>query len=154
MSQDRVIIKNLPTIEEVSPDGYMIVETPDEGFGTYKAKIRDIQHATIAYVNITKDGKVITITCRDITGETSETITEPTAKVVDNGDGTCTFTLTDVDGQTEVTILSYPHTDPQPTPGSDNFITSGTLYDIFTSINEKLTVLQDAVQLNYFNPTP
>ena len=93
---------------------------------------------------INEDGTV-TISIEDYRGTAAASFKIPKATVVDNQDGTSTITIVDDDGETTDTIISHPIVDPEPTPGSDHFITSGTLYDIIQQLQQQITVDTDII---------
>ena len=222
-------LADLPTTQAIDPQSYVIIEKPGIDDGTFKSTVGDLQEAITVHATVTRSGQDITIDIQDINGETSETITNPTAAVtrsgqdvtidltdesgatsetitiptagvsrssntitvtlsdengqttqsfvvptssvtksghtititinddqgtstqsfieptvsaVDNADGTTTITCTDADGTTTSTFLSHPQFDSQPTQGSNNLISSGTLYTILQSVYSRLGALE------------
>lgn len=88
---------------------------------------------------VTRSEQTITINMRDCSGSiTSQQIVVPTARIVDNGDGTSTITLTDENGVTEDTIVNDIHVDSEPTEGSSNLLTSGVIYDALSEKADKV----------------
>lgn len=132
----QVRIADLPSSTNVDKDSYMIVERPGVGDGTYKTTLGDIQEAITVRAKVEQEDKLTTITVKDITGEYQASILTPTAKIVDNGDNTATITITDTDGTTESTVVSKVVIDAQPTEGSPNMVTSGTLYTLLKNITD------------------
>lgn len=81
-------------------------------------------------VSVTREGMITTIRTHDYRQETVDSIVTPTARIIDNGDNTATITITDVNGQTQDTIVSRLILDDKPTKDSPNFLTSGTIYNL------------------------
>ena len=127
---DRVRIADLATSAVVDKDCYIIVERPGYGEGTYKATVGDIQEVTAVRAKVTQEGKLTTIWIKDMTGEYEASILTPTAKIVDNGDNTSTITIIDTDGTTECTVVNLIILDPHPIEGSNNLVSSGTVWNI------------------------
>ena len=148
----QVRIADLPSSTNIDKDSYMVVERPGVGDGTFKTTLGDIQEAITVRAKVIREGYTTTIVVKDITGETEVALQIPTAKVVENGDNTITLTLTDTDGSTSSTVVSRVEVDAEPTQGSPNFVTSGTVYNIvdeqqhdesrITSAEQRITVLE------------
>lgn len=126
----QVRVADLPTSSNIDKDSYMIVERPGIGDGTFKSTLGDIQQAITVRASVKQVDNITIIRVKDITGEYSETIVTPSAKVIDNGDNTSTIIITDTEGQTQSTVVNKVAVDPEPTEGSNNFVTSGTIYKI------------------------
>lgn len=132
------IVADLPSISNITPDSYTIIERPGTGMGTYKGTIADLQRAITVTASVTQEGSQAHIQVKDINGTTNAYVTAPTARVTNNGDGTSTITITDSSGTTTSTVVSSVIFDNEPTQGSTNLISSGTLYNKFTQIDDDI----------------
>lgn len=139
-------MKDLPKALSVDPESYVIIEKPEEGVGTYMATVRELQEAITVTANVRDVDRIIRISIDDINGHTQTDIYRPKASVKDNGNNTVTITCTDDSGTTEETVIQGTVvTDPEPTPGSGNFLTSGTLYNEFEAIKQQIQAMQQEV---------
>lgn len=129
------IVADLPSISNITPDSYTIIERPGQGMGTYKGTIADLQKAITVKAGVYQEGSQTHIQIKDINGTTDAYVSSPTARVVNNGDGTSTIIITDGTGTTTSTVVSSVIFDNEPTQGSRNLISSGTLYEIFAALN-------------------
>lgn len=143
MAQAQTRVADLPTTESIESDSYVIIEKPGVGSGTYKGTVGQLQSAITVEANVTKQDNEVKIHIKDINGTTEETIVYPTATITDNHDGTSTITITDVDGTTTSAVVNLVTIDPEPTEGSNNMISSGTIYDILQSIDSRLASLEE-----------
>ena len=170
----QIRIADLPSTNQIDGDSYVIIEKPEVGAGTYKAKVNQLQRALIVYANVTRTDDTVTIYLKDITGQSSESIViphasvtksgrridinmsdedgstsaflfDPVARVIDNGDNTITLQLSDSSGTTQSTIIKSVQVDPHPTQGSTNFVTSGEIYSIVQSLTQQITNLQTRI---------
>ena len=129
------IVADLPSISNITPDSYTIIERPGSGMGTYKGTISDLQKAITVTAGVYQEGSQTHIQIKDINGTTNAYVSSPTARIVDNGDGTSTIYVTDGTGTTSSTVVSSVIFDNAPTQGSSNLISSGTLYQIIQDLN-------------------
>lgn len=139
---NRVRIADLPTSHIIDPDSYLIVERPGEGEGTYKCRLGDIQGITSVEADVKQVDEVTTIRIKDNRGETSATIITPTAKIIENSDNTYTIIITDAHGTTETTAVSSIVFDTKPAEGSENAVTSGGLWDIVQSQDQRFSQIE------------
>lgn len=143
---DYVIIANLPSIHSIDPNSYLIVEKPGFEEGTFKATVGELQEATTVHAAVTQANNVTTISIKDINGTTSEQIVTPTATVRNNGNNTITIEITDTNGTTQQTIVqNAAQFDPQPTQGSNNLLTSGTVYTALQALIDRIGALESKV---------
>lgn len=143
-----VRVADLPSTSNIDPNSYTIIEKPGYGEGTFKSTVRDLQNAITVTANIQKVGDETIIRIKDINGETSESLFNPSARVVDNGNGTVTIWTRDAQGETSVTILKDGViVDPVPIIGSNNLITSGELYNLFNDFQKQIKNLDDRVAI-------
>ena len=141
-AMNKVRIADLPDTSSIDPESYVIIERPGIGKGTFKSTVGDLQQAITVSAEVIKRNHLVDIRIQDINGETNASITEPTASIHDNGDGTATITITDFSGQTTSTVVSSIAIDLQPTQGSSNFVTSGTIYDVQQSILNRISPIE------------
>lgn len=142
----KVRVADLPTTSNVDPSSFVIIEKPNVGEGTYKSTVSDLQEAITVHAKVERDGQVTTITIDDINGHTEDSIVTPTAEIVDNGDGTVTIIITDSEGTTRETLLkNVAVIDPEPTEGSNNLVTSGTIYNLEQDINARIDQLSEDI---------
>lgn len=169
----QIRIADLPSTTQIDGDSYVIIEKPEVGDGTYKAKVFELQKAVLVTANVTRAGDVITISIQDYSGRTSETltipkakvttvgntitiemkdesgtstatVTNPTAQIIDRGDGTSEIIMTDSTGTTSSVVVNNTfHFDPEPTEGSTNLISSGAVYDSNKQLADDILVLSD-----------
>lgn len=145
MAEDRVRVADLPSIHNLDANSYMIVEKPGYNEGTFKTTVGDLQRAISVAASVTQVGTITTIHIHDINGDTEANITTPTASVVNNGDNTITITITDANGTTQETIVDARNFDPQPTQGSNNLLTSGTVYTAIQALTQTIQSLSQSL---------
>lgn len=147
---NQVIIANLPISEVIAPENFIIIEKPGIGEGTYKSTVGDLQRAITVSGHVEQEGNVVKFIVTDINGTTEATINTPQAEIVDNGDGTMSFIVTDATGTTRVDFIRDTRmVDPRPIPGSNNILTSGTIYNVETSLLSRIDELEAMIgQLN------
>lgn len=145
MAQTR--IADLPTTSEINPQSFTIIERPGIGQGTYKATVGDLQDAITVHATVEQEEDVTTITVTDINGTTQEKIVTPTAKITDNGNNTATITITDTHGTTTDTIVSRVLLDPFPIEGSPNMLTSGSIYQVRTLLEERIEAAEQRISV-------
>ena len=147
MAEGQVRVGDLPVVHSVDRNSYLIVEKPGYQEGTFKATVGDLQDAVTVHASVTQADNVTTIQIDDINGHTEASIVTPTASVRDNGNNTITITITDTNGTTQQTIVqNTARFDPQPTEGSNNLLTSGTIYTALQALIQRITTLEG--QLN------
>lgn len=139
---DKIRIADLPESTTLDANSFMIVERPGVGTGTFKATLRQIQEAITVSAKVEEIDKEVTITIQDITGQSSVSMLIPTAKITDNGDGTSTLVLTDIDGTTQSIIINSLVFDDEPTEGSINIVNSGV---VWSSLNSQKEDIQEAI---------
>lgn len=144
----QVRVADLPTTSNIDPASYVIIERPGIGEGTFKSTVGDLQRAITVTAKVTKVDNVTTIYIDDINGHTEESIVAPRASIRDNGDGTCTIIVQDTSGTTSETIFKDPRiVDPEPTSGSNNLVTSGTVYNVQQQIYNRIEELQSSISM-------
>ena len=149
MAQAQTRVADLPNAESIEADSYVIIEKPGVGLGTYKGTVGQLQEAITVEANVTRQDNEVTIHVKDINGETHETIVYPKATIVDNHDGTSTITIVDADGTTTSQVVNLVTLDPEPTEGSSNMITSGTIYNLLQSIDTRLASLEETAAQSF-----
>lgn len=96
---------------------------------------------------VTREGKITYIDMTDVDGATHDEIVTPKATITDNGDNTATIRLEDTDGITEETIVSRVQLDDEPTEGSPNLLTSGTIYNLQQGDDGRLSDLETRLSI-------
>lgn len=142
----RIRIADLATTSSVDKDSYVIIEKPGVGEGTYKSTVSDLQEAITVKAKVEQIDNITKISIDDINGHTEEDVIAPTAKIIDNGDGTITIIVTDCAGQTQSTIVKNTGLiDSEPTEGSNNLVTSGTIYDVREALRQEIQLAKQEV---------
>lgn len=142
----QVRVADLPVVTNVHPESYVIIERPGVGNGTFKATVRDLQQAIRCLASVKRQANIVRITIDDMNGHTEQDIFYPTARIVDNGDGTVTITLSDESGVTTQTVFSVAAgVDPEPQEDSPHIVTSGTVYNVQQNLQEQINSLQAQV---------
>ena len=138
----QVRIADLPNTSNIDPASYVIIERPGIGEGTFKSTVEDLQKAITVTASVEQSDTVTTIHVKDINSETSAQIVTPTAEITDNGDGTCTITITDTHGTTSEHVVQTVVIDSEPTKGSNHMVTSGTIYNLEQMIEDRLSQVE------------
>lgn len=146
----QTIIADLPNTTEINPESYVIIERPGIGQGTYKATVGDLQDAITVHAKVENyidesGNRVTKFTVTDILGTTEDIIVTPTATITDNGDNTSTITITDANGVTRDTVVNKVIYDTEPTQGSNNLLSSGTIYDQNNAIKDRILSAEDRI---------
>lgn len=142
----QVRIADLPTTAAIDPESFVIIERPGIGDGTFKSTVGDLQEAITVTATVEQADNITTIKIDDINGHTEEDIFTPTAVVRDNGDGTLSIIITDAAGVTQQTIVKDVRAiDPEPTPGSNNIVTSGTIYNMEQDLIDKIDHVDEVI---------
>lgn len=150
----QVRIADIPSTENIDAESYVIIERPGKGYGTYKSTVSDLQKVITVTANIKQVDDVVTISISDINGSTSDQFVIPSATMEDNGDNTVTFTVKDTEGTSSITLLRDSRlVDPTPTEGSQNIVTSDTIFNIqqsiqsaFTAVSERLDDISNKIE--------
>ena len=142
----RIRIADLATTSSVDKDSYVIIEKPGIGDGTYKSTVSQLQEAITVKAKVEQFDNITKISIDDINGHTEEEVFAPTAKIIDNNDGTITIIITDGEGQTQSTIVKDASIiDSQPVEGSNHFVTSGTIFDVQETLKNEIQLAKQEV---------
>ena len=130
-----VRISDLPSVRDgIAKGSYVLIDNPIDGEGTYKATVEQLQSVISVDAKVTQSHGVVTISIKDVNGQTIQSFHIPDARV-EEGSDTCVITVTDSNGDTTTaTVLKSVPIDTTPTEGSSRAITSGAVYDLAQQI--------------------
>ena len=150
----QVRIADLPTVDKIDAGSYIIVERPGYQEGTFKSTVETLQEATSVTAEVTQENNVTTISVDDIRGHSEASIVTPTAKIVDNKDGTVTIIISDTTGTYRETLIKDTlNLDDEPEYGSENFLTSGAIYNYTQKILDRIALIESRTLVLYCSPT-